>query len=65
MEDDLRLLIFLFYLAVALCEMTMDVSKSEPNKSGSTPQECAGCGKAITERYDVLFIIIISIASDY
>ncbi|XP_008558665.1 LIM domain only protein 3-like isoform X4 [Microplitis mediator] len=31
--------------------MTMDVSKSEPNKSGSTPQECAGCGKAITERY--------------
>ncbi|KAL6437867.1 hypothetical protein ACFW04_004296 [Cataglyphis niger] len=31
--------------------MTMDVSKSETNKNGSTQQECAGCGKTITERY--------------
>ncbi|KAH0535669.1 Protein with similarity to mammalian ELMO [Cotesia glomerata] len=31
--------------------MTMDVSKSESNKIGSTSQDCAGCGKAITERY--------------
>lgn len=30
--------------------MTMDVSKSETNKNGSTQQECAGCGKTITER---------------
>ncbi|XP_012264397.2 LIM domain only protein 3-like [Athalia rosae] len=31
--------------------MTMDVSKTEPNKNGTTQQECAGCGKSITERY--------------
>ncbi|XP_011055872.1 PREDICTED: LIM domain only protein 3-like [Acromyrmex echinatior] len=31
--------------------MTMDGSKSEPGKNGATQQECAGCGKAITERY--------------
>ncbi|XP_017790512.1 PREDICTED: LIM domain only protein 3-like [Habropoda laboriosa] len=31
--------------------MTMDVSKSEPNKNGAVQQECAGCGKVITERY--------------
>ncbi|XP_012278273.1 LIM domain only protein 3 [Orussus abietinus] len=31
--------------------MTMDVSKSESSKHGSTQQECAGCGKTITERY--------------
>ncbi|KAI4479810.1 hypothetical protein M0804_010860 [Polistes exclamans] len=31
--------------------MTMDVSKSETNKNGSTQQECAGCGKTITERW--------------
>ncbi|XP_029041620.1 LIM domain only protein 3 isoform X2 [Osmia lignaria lignaria] len=31
--------------------MTMDVSKSEPSKNGTTQQECAGCGKTITERY--------------
>ncbi|XP_046993638.1 LIM domain only protein 3-like [Schistocerca americana] len=30
--------------------MTMDV-KAEPQKSSSPPQECAGCGKKITERY--------------
>lgn len=37
--------------AVAEITMTMDVSKSETNKNGSTQQECAGCGKTITERY--------------
>ncbi|XP_076176027.1 uncharacterized protein LOC143151099 isoform X2 [Ptiloglossa arizonensis] len=31
--------------------MTMDVSKSEPSKNGAAQQECAGCGKTITERY--------------
>ncbi|XP_063986804.1 LIM/homeobox protein Lhx9-like isoform X1 [Diachasmimorpha longicaudata] len=31
--------------------MTMDVSKSETSKNGSAQQECAGCGKIITERY--------------
>ncbi|XP_076675986.1 LIM domain only protein 3 isoform X2 [Andrena cerasifolii] len=31
--------------------MTMDVSKSETNKNGTTQHECAGCGKTITERY--------------
>jgi len=31
-------------------KMTMDGSKSEPGKNGATQQECAGCGKAITER---------------
>ncbi|XP_050450218.1 LIM domain only protein 3-like isoform X2 [Cataglyphis hispanica] len=31
--------------------MTMDGSKSESGKNGATQQECAGCGKAITERY--------------
>ncbi|XP_044014226.1 LIM domain only protein 3-like [Aphidius gifuensis] len=31
--------------------MTMDVSKSETNKNGTAQQECAGCGKTITERY--------------
>lgn len=33
--------------------MTMDVSKSEATKStaGTSPQECAGCCKPITERY--------------
>ncbi|XP_003702327.1 LIM domain only protein 3 [Megachile rotundata] len=31
--------------------MTMDVSKSEPSKNGTVQQECAGCGKVITERY--------------
>ncbi|XP_015593585.1 LIM/homeobox protein Lhx9 isoform X2 [Cephus cinctus] len=31
--------------------MTMDVSKSETSNNGSSQQECAGCGKAITERY--------------
>lgn len=36
--------------AVAKITMTMDVSKSETNKNGSTQQECAGCGKTITER---------------
>jgi len=36
--------------AVAEITMTMDVSKSETNKNGSTQQECAGCGKTITER---------------
>ena len=30
--------------------MAMDVSKSEPSKNGATQHECAGCGKAITER---------------
>ncbi|KAH0950060.1 hypothetical protein HN011_005859 [Eciton burchellii] len=29
----------------------MDGSKSEPGKNGAAQQECAGCGKAITERY--------------
>ncbi|XP_044586635.1 LIM domain only protein 3-like isoform X3 [Cotesia glomerata] len=38
-------------LVVDRYEMTMDVSKSESNKIGSTSQDCAGCGKAITERY--------------
>ncbi|CAD6240114.1 GSCOCG00002510001-RA-CDS [Cotesia congregata] len=36
-------------LVVNRYEMTMDVSKSESNKIGSTSQDCAGCGKAITE----------------
>ncbi|XP_014216898.1 rhombotin-1-like isoform X2 [Copidosoma floridanum] len=31
--------------------MTMDVSKSETNKNGSTQQECHGCNKTIKERY--------------
>ncbi|KAF7383400.1 hypothetical protein HZH66_012750 [Vespula vulgaris] len=32
--------------------MMMDVSKNEPSsKNGATQQECAGCGKTITERY--------------
>ncbi|XP_029666849.1 LIM domain only protein 3-like [Formica exsecta] len=31
--------------------MTMDGSKSESGKNGATQQECAGCGKTITERY--------------
>lgn len=31
--------------------MMMDVSKNEPSsKNGATQQECAGCGKTITER---------------
>lgn len=36
---------------IAQITMTMDVSKSETNKNGSTQHECAGCGKTITERY--------------
>ncbi|XP_047365314.1 uncharacterized protein LOC124955223 isoform X2 [Vespa velutina] len=33
-------------------KMMMDVSKNEPSsKNGATQQECAGCGKTITERY--------------
>lgn len=35
---------------VAGDKMTMDGSKSESGKNGATQQECAGCGKAITER---------------
>ncbi|XP_046748380.1 LIM domain only protein 3-like isoform X2 [Diprion similis] len=31
--------------------MTMDVSKTEPTKNGTSQKECAGCGKSITERY--------------
>ncbi|XP_043461922.1 LIM domain only protein 3-like isoform X1 [Leptopilina heterotoma] len=31
--------------------MTMDGIKTETNRNGATQQECAGCGKAITERY--------------
>ncbi|XP_011494370.1 PREDICTED: LIM domain only protein 3-like [Ceratosolen solmsi marchali] len=31
--------------------MTMDVSKSETSKNGSTQQECHGCRKTIKERY--------------
>lgn len=30
--------------------MTMDGIKTETNRNGATQQECAGCGKAITER---------------
>jgi len=41
-------LTFLYH--VAGDKMTMDGSKSEPGKNGATQQECAGCGKAITER---------------
>lgn len=44
---------FLFRVAdgvLAEITMTMDVSKSEPSKNGATQHECAGCGKAITER---------------
>ncbi|XP_076642091.1 LIM domain only protein 3 isoform X1 [Halictus rubicundus] len=36
---------------LARSTMTMDVSKSETNKNGATPQECAGCGKTIAERF--------------
>ncbi|XP_076675996.1 LIM domain only protein 3 [Andrena cerasifolii] len=32
-------------------KMMMDVSKSEPSKNVAAQQECAGCGKVITERY--------------
>lgn len=39
-----------FLYCVADDKMTMDGSKSEPGKNGATQQECAGCGKAITER---------------
>lgn len=39
-----------FLCYVADDKMTMDGSKSEPGKNGATQQECAGCGKAITER---------------
>ncbi|KAJ8679301.1 hypothetical protein QAD02_015088 [Eretmocerus hayati] len=31
--------------------MTMDVSKSETSKNGTTQQECHGCRKTIKERY--------------
>uniref|UniRef100_A0ABD2XR22 LIM zinc-binding domain-containing protein n=1 Tax=Trichogramma kaykai TaxID=54128 RepID=A0ABD2XR22_9HYME len=31
--------------------MTMDINKTEPNRNGSSQQECAGCRKPITERY--------------
>lgn len=44
-----------FFLSVtdgvlAEITMTMDVSKSETSKNGTTQHECAGCGKTITER---------------
>lgn len=47
---EIKTALFFFFTVVAGDKMTMDGSKSEPGKNGATQQECAGCGKAITER---------------